>query len=403
MSAVPRGQAAGVAHRALLGLLRQPETTGRLRARTVLAPRLGGGVSRIDLLVIAEEIRELEREAREGQRKPIEIAVAIGERLLKAKAGLRHGEFLAWLERECEYSREHAWRLMHLSRNVARVQHLDPTVSLRAALAAIGAALRPQRSPKPRSEPVELPPFFPCAIEVADAAELPLPDGLVDLIVTSPPYGLGIDYDASDDDQGYQSYLEDSQAWAAEMFRIAGQQGRLCLNVPLDITRGGIQPIYADWLASLRAAGWHYRTTVLWNKDNINDSTARGSVDSPSSPHVVSRVETILVCHKGDWNLHRVAPHNLTHEQWLEWTSGYWTFHAEQRRDIGHPAPFPEELALRCLALFSFRDAVVCDPFVGSGTTAVVAQRLGRTFYGFDHSQQYVNLARARVAKEIAA
>lgn len=247
--------------------------------------------------------------------------------------------------------------------------------------------------------------FRQCAIKQADAAVLPLPDGVVDLIVTSPPYGLGIDYAASDDDTSYPGYLNSAGAWAAEMFRIAGPQGRLCLNVPLDSMRGGPQPVAFDWLAALRAAGWTYRTCVVWTKGNgnTNKSVARGSVDSPSSPYLMTPVEVILVCHKGAWGLDLVAPHNLEHDQWLEWTNGLWTFPGESRDRFGHPAPFPEELPRRCISLFSFRNAVVCDPFVGSGTSAVVAHRLGRTFYGFDVSTEYVALARARVAREMVA
>jgi len=279
-----------------------------------------------------------------------------------------------------------------------------------AAVKAEGKRLNHQRMlalarkyrPAPPPEPVApIPEFLPCAIEQADATNLPLPDGVVNLIVTSPPYGLGVSYINSDDDQGYVPYMETVNAWCTEMYRVATPQGRLCLNVPLDITRGGVQPIYADWLLSLRSAGWQYRTSIVWNEGNINKSVARGSVDSPSAPHVIAPVEMILIAHKGEWNLGRVDRHDLTHEHWLEWTNGLWTFNGERRGD--HPAPFPEELPRRCNELFSFHDAVVCDPFVGSGTTAVVAYRLGRTFYGFDQSATYVTLSRVRVAREIAA
>jgi site-specific DNA-methyltransferase (adenine-specific) len=256
--------------------------------------------------------------------------------------------------------------------------------------------------PAPTPEPIQpVPDFLPCAIEQADAASLPLPDGVAHLIVTSPPYGLGVAYSNSDDDQGYAPYMEAVATWCAEMYRVATPQGRLCLNIPLDITRGGVQPIYADWLYSLRAVGWKYRTSIVWNEGNINKSTARGSVDSPSAPHVIAPVEMILVVHKGEWNLGRVDHHDLTHEHWLEWTNGLWTFSGERRSD--HPAPFPEELPRRCIELFSFRNDTVLDPFVGSGTSALAAHKLGRTFFGFDQSPEYVQHARARLAREVAA
>lgn len=235
-------------------------------------------------------------------------------------------------------------------------------------------------------------------IRLAGAEALPLPDGGVDLIVTSPPYGLGVAYADSDDDTGYEPYLALARLWAAEMHRVAAPQGRLCLNVPLDTWRGGPRPFAADWLGQLRDAGWQYRTSIVWTKGNGHSSrsVARGSPDSPSAPAVMAPVEVILVCHKGDWNLRRVGPHDLTHDAWLTWTNGLWTFPGTS--DPRHPAPFPEELPRRCISLFSFRGDVVLDPFCGSGTTPAVAARLGRRVVAFDVSPGYVEHSRARVA-----
>jgi DNA modification methylase len=111
----------------------------------------------------------------------------------------------------------------------------------------------------------------------------------------------------------------------------------------------------------------------------------------------------IIVAYRGEWNLGRGVlveedreDHRLlTHDEWLSWTNGVWSFSGVHRED--HPAPFPEELPRRLIKLFSYPDAVVLDPFVGSGTSAAVSRDLGRTFYGFDHSPRYVQGARARV------
>lgn len=355
-----------------------------------------------DLDALADEARWHKEQAEHHHRRALYHFVEMGRRLLEAKARLKHGEFIPYVAAEIGISQDKADRMITLARNSAYVRNLSADTSVRGALDMIHEQKREERAATPRQIPiVSIPSFVPCAIEQADAASLPLPDSTVDLIVTSPPYGLAIEYADSDDDQGYGPYLEQVQAWSAELYRIATPQGRLCLNVPLDITRGGTQPIYSDWLDRLRNAGWHYRCTIVWNEGTINKSTARGSVDSPSSPHVIAPVEMILVAYKGEWNLHRIGTHTLEHEQWLEWTNGVWTFSGEHRQD--HPAPYPEELPRRCISLFSFTDAVVCDPFVGSGTTAVVAYQLGRAFYGFDQSPQYIAQARARVAQEIAA
>lgn len=251
-------------------------------------------------------------------------------------------------------------------------------------------------SPLDEREPVQLPGEI--IVEWANAEELPLAGESVDLIVTSPPYGLGIAYADSDDDEGYATYLEHVQRWATELHRVARENGRLCVNVPLDVTRGGVQPVYADWLERLKVAGWSYRFTIIWNEANVSKSVARGTVDSPAAPHVMAPVETVLVMHKGVWNLRRQAPHDLSHEEWLDLTNGVWTFPGAF--NPRHPAPFPEELPRRCIKLLSFRGDVVLDPFLGSGTTAVVARALGRRFYGFDISPQYVADARAWVAEQ---
>jgi site-specific DNA-methyltransferase (adenine-specific) len=261
---------------------------------------------------------------------------------------------------------------------------------------------------RPRPEPANVGTLargVPWTIEQCDAARLPLGDAMIQLIVTSPPYGLGKDYDVYDDDQGYAQYLKLARIWAAELFRVSRPQGRLCVNVPLDISRGGEQALYADWLAVLKSTGWTYRTSIAWleaPRGNVGKSTARGSIDSPSAPRVIAPIEMIIVCSKGEWNLHRSDASDLSHAEWLDWTNGVWIFAAEQPARVNHPAPFPEELPRRLIKLFSFPGDPVLDPFVGAGTTSVVAWRLGRPSYGYDISAQYVADARTRVRREAA-
>lgn len=359
-----------------------------------------------DLDTLANEARWHREQAELHHERMLYHSVESGRRLLEVKARLKYGEFSQYIVDEVGISRMHAHRLMALAKPevVTRVLQLPPDTSIRSALETIKEENKEERKANRLARPVpviDLPPFIPCNIEVGDCIDLPLPDGLVDLTVTSPPYGLGVDYADTDDDEGYTVYMQHVFAWAVELFRVTKDGGRLCLNVPLDVTYGGTKPIYADWVRALSEAGWQYRTTIVWDEDNVSKSTARGSVDSPSSPHVFARVEVIVVMFKGEWNLRRNADHDLSHEDWLSWTNGMWKFPGVHSQD--HPAPFPETLPTRCITMFSFRDSVVLDPFVGSGTTAVAAYRLGRTFYGFDHSPRYVELAKARVVGEMAA
>lgn len=258
---------------------------------------------------------------------------------------------------------------------------------------------RVQRESDRAAEPV---PELPVRLEVADATDLPLQDNSVSLIVTSPPYGLDKSYrGVSDPGDGWYEFTLD---WLLEAYRVAQPGGRLAVNVPLDTSEPYPRPTYSQAVHAACEAGWCYRWTIVWNEGNVSRSVARGSVDSPSAPHVIAPVEMIAVFHKGDW----ATPHrseavtDLTHEEWLEWTNGLWTFPGESRPWEGHPAAFPPELPRRLIKLLSYRWDLVLDPFCGSGTTPLEAHRLGRRAIAFDLSPEYVASSQRRIAQEVA-
>lgn len=245
-----------------------------------------------------------------------------------------------------------------------------------------------------REEPFDL----PCEIKVADAADLPLDSNSVDLILTSPPYGLDKPYlGITDLAEGWQSFMVE---WLGEAYRVATDGGRLALNIPLDTSAPEPRPTYAQAVSAAIEAGWTYRWTIVWNEGNVSRSVARGSVDSASAPHVIAPVEMIAVFHKGTWP--RIAGQSdIDHADWLEWTNGLWTFQGESRAWEGHPAAFPLELPTRLIRLLSFREDYVLDPFAGSGTTLVAAHRLGRHGIGYDLSEQHVASTKRRLALEV--
>ncbi len=233
-------------------------------------------------------------------------------------------------------------------------------------------------------------------VEVGDARHLPLEDETVDVFVTSPPYGLDKPYASGDAAEGWQAFTRD---WLREAYRAARQHGRLAVNVPLDTTRGGLRPIYAQLVDAAVAAGWTYRFSVVWAEDTVSKSTARGSVDSPQAIHVVAPVEMVAVFSKGDWKRDPSGrTWDLARQDWLAWTNGLWRFPGENNLWEGFPAAFPVELPHRLITLLSFHDDLVCDPFVGSGTTAVVAARLRRRFVGFDLDPAQVASTKRRLA-----
>jgi site-specific DNA-methyltransferase (adenine-specific) len=236
--------------------------------------------------------------------------------------------------------------------------------------------------------------------EVADAAALPWADGSVDLIVTSPPYGLDLPY-AGGDAPDYVAWLQVLHVWLTEILRVANPDwGRLCLNVPLDRDLGGWQPVSADVLCVARSVGWEFRTWILWDKGQAGAGTDRGSVDSAGAPNVTAPVESVLVFYRGQWK--RSGSASMPHQEWLDLCGprGLWRFPGTS--DPVCPAPFSERLPERCITLFSFPDDVVLDPFVGCGTTAAVAARLGRTAWASDRDPACVAAARAWVARERA-
>ena len=194
----------------------------------------------------------------------------------------------------------------------------------------------------------------------------------IDLIVTSPPYNVDIQYNSNQDDLTYEEYLQFSREWMARCYKWLKPDGRFCLNIPLDKNKGGQQSVGADLTTIAKEIGYQYHSTIVWNEGNISRRTAWGSWMSASAPYVIAPVELIVVLYKDSWKKTSGSRENdITRDEFMEWTNGVWTFNGESAKRIGHPAPFPLELPTRCIKLFSYVGDTVLDPFLGSGTTLV--------------------------------
>lgn len=223
-------------------------------------------------------------------------------------------------------------------------------------------------------------------------------DNSIDLIVTSPPYNVDIAYNSHKDDLSYAEYLEFSQKWMSRCFDWLKEDGRFCLNVPLDKNKGGQQSVGADITIIAKQIGFQYHSTVVWNEGNISRRTAWGSWKSASAPFVIAPVELILILYKKNWKkISGSKVSDIERDEFMEWTNGVWTFNGESKKRTGHPAPFPLELPKRCVKMFSYVGDTVLDPFSGSGTTIISAALNQRIGIGIEIDKKYCTLSKKRV------
>jgi len=220
----------------------------------------------------------------------------------------------------------------------------------------------------------------------------------IDLIVTSPPYNVDIQYNSHNDQLSYPEYMDFSKRWMKKCYRWLKNDGRFCLNIPLDKNKGGQQSVGADLTTIAKETGFAYHSTIVWNEGNISRRTAWGSWKSASAPYVIAPVELIVVLYKNTWKKTSGSKESdISSQEFMEWTNGLWTFNGERKRKNGHPAPFPVELPLRCIKLFSFIGDTVLDPFMGSGSTLVAASQCNRKGIGIEIDDGYCRIAAGRI------
>jgi site-specific DNA-methyltransferase (adenine-specific) len=222
-------------------------------------------------------------------------------------------------------------------------------------------------------------------------------DGTIDLMITSPPYNLDIKYNSHNDKMSYKTYLDFTKDWLSKCYSLAQDDGRFCLNIPLDKNKGGQQSVCSDITSIAKEVGWQYHSTIIWNEGNISRRTAWGSWLSASAPYVIAPVEVIVVLYKRFWKKQHYGKSDVTKEEFLEWTNGVWTFSGESKKKIGHPAPFPIELPKRCIKLFSYVDDIILDPFLGSGSTLLACIETKRQGIGVEIDKKYCTLAKRRI------
>jgi len=228
-----------------------------------------------------------------------------------------------------------------------------------------------------------------------------LPDNSVHLMVTSPPYNVGKEYDENLTLREYRQFLKN--VWK-EVYRVLVSGGRACINIA-NLGRKPYIPLHAFIIEDMLDFGFLMRGEIIWNKaSSSSPSTAWGSWLSAANPTLRDVHEYILVFSKGSFNRKVLSGKisTITKADFLELTKSVWTFPAESARKIGHPAPFPVELPYRLIQLYTFEEEVVLDPFMGSGQAAIAAIKANRHFSGYDISEEYVKLAEGRIKEYLS-
>jgi len=252
-------------------------------------------------------------------------------------------------------------------------------------------------------------------IHVGDARDMSaVPDASVALVVTSPPYFAGKEYETALGEGhvpgDYIDYLTMLRDVLAECVRTLEPGGRIAVNVanlgrrPYRSLAADVTTILQDDLRLL------LRGEVIWQKQRgASGSCAWGSYQSPANPVLRDTTERLIIASKGRFD--RVGrgsaspgePGTATipGDEFMEATLDVWEIPAESATRVGHPAPFPVALVERCIQLFTYDGDVVLDPFMGSGTTAVAAVNTRRHYVGYDTDAEYVHRARERVSSMV--
>jgi site-specific DNA-methyltransferase (adenine-specific) len=223
-----------------------------------------------------------------------------------------------------------------------------------------------------------------------------IPDNSLHLMITSPPYNVSKEYD---EDLSLKEYLNMLYRVFSETYRVLVKGGRACINVA-NLGRKPYIPL-SDFISQMMIEiGFLMRGEIIWNKGaGAGVSMAWGSWKSASNPVLRDVHEYILIFSKGSFRREKsnVDVDTIEKEQFMEWTKSVWSMNPESAKKVGHPAPFPVELPYRLIQLYTYKNDVILDPFIGSGSTAIAALKSNRSYIGYDIDPEYVKIAEERI------
>ena len=243
-----------------------------------------------------------------------------------------------------------------------------------------------------------------------------LPNASVALVFTSPPYWNYMDYgDAAGigTEESYAGYMESLRKvfTALEPKVIPG--GRVVVNICNMKSRRAVEgraflrPVAFDAVQVIGQAGFIFFDEIIWvkgaaNAGALNGRPLFGSYPYPPTPKILDSIfENVFVFIKTGKrpSMQRVRKNEsrLDKEEWMQFTKGIWELPPD--RDPYHPATFPLEMAERVIRLYSFKGDKVLDPFAGTGTTPIAAEKLGRRGLGFEIEEAYAEAVRYKTRK----
>lgn len=226
-----------------------------------------------------------------------------------------------------------------------------------------------------------------------------LPDCSVHLMVTSPPYNVGKDYD---DNLSLEEYFELLRRVFQETYRVLVPGGRVAVNIA-NIGRKPYISLNSEIIRIMQDIGFMMRGEIIWDKGaSAGGSCAWGSWKSASNPVLRDTHEYIMVFSKDVFKRKKSGDRidTIERDEFLEFTKSVWRFPTGSAKKVKHPAPFPVELPRRVIQLYTFEGDIVLDPFIGVGTTAIAASISKRKYIGYDISEEYCNLALERIKSE---
>lgn len=237
-------------------------------------------------------------------------------------------------------------------------------------------------------------------IHCADSLDIikKFPDNCIDIVLTSPPYNFGINYENTNDVNIWEDYFNKLFNIFGECVRVLKDSGRIIINV---------QPMFSDYIPThhlisnfFLKEGLIWKGEIIWEKNNYSCKYCTwGSWKSPSSPYLKYSWEFVEIFCKN--SLKKEGDKNnidIEAEEFKKWVYGKWSIAPERNmKKYKHDAMFPEELVKRLLKLFSYKNDIVLDPFNGAGTTTKVAKQLNRKFIGIDISEEYCKTAEDRL------